>query len=102
MVHCKCPLSGVKRTCQLHCEMSAFDPKRTSEWFQTTPSKAPVLASTMVDPECRGSNEAARIHHALERRGGNLAFCRAGAADCDACGRLASRRICQARPSHCA
>jgi len=25
-----CPLLGVKRTCRLHCEMSAFDPKRTS------------------------------------------------------------------------
>ena len=24
-----CPLSGVKRTWRLHCEMSAFDPKRT-------------------------------------------------------------------------
>src|SRR5215475_2016135 len=24
--------SGVKRTCRLHCEMSAFDPKRTSPW----------------------------------------------------------------------
>jgi heterodisulfide reductase subunit A-like polyferredoxin len=32
--HCKidvqCPLLGVKRTCRLHCEMSAYDPKRTS------------------------------------------------------------------------
>jgi hypothetical protein len=26
----RCPLSGVKRTCPLRCEMSAFDPKRTS------------------------------------------------------------------------
>src|SRR5262249_23945638 len=24
-----CPLLGVKRTCRLHCKMSAFDPKRT-------------------------------------------------------------------------
>jgi hypothetical protein len=29
LLHCKCPLSGVKRTCRLHCEMSAYDPKRT-------------------------------------------------------------------------
>ena len=27
-MHCKCPLSGVKRTWRLHCEMSAYDPKR--------------------------------------------------------------------------
>jgi hypothetical protein len=26
----ECPLLGVKRTLRLHCEMSAFDPKRTS------------------------------------------------------------------------
>src|SRR5512139_2091655 len=25
----ECPLSRVKRTCRLHCEMSANDPKRT-------------------------------------------------------------------------
>ena len=25
----QCPLSGVKRTCRLHCEMSAYDQKRT-------------------------------------------------------------------------
>src|SRR5262245_30375220 len=30
LVHCKCPLSGVKRTWRLRCEMSAYDPKRTS------------------------------------------------------------------------
>src|SRR5262245_4428016 len=30
--------------------MSAIDPKRTSKCFQTTPSKAPVLATTMADP----------------------------------------------------
>ena len=30
LVHCKCPLSGVKRTWRLHCGMSANDPKRTS------------------------------------------------------------------------
>ena len=29
MVQCKCPLSGAKRTWQLHCKMSANDPKRT-------------------------------------------------------------------------
>jgi hypothetical protein len=25
----ECPLSEVKRTCRLHCELSAYDPKRT-------------------------------------------------------------------------
>ena len=30
LVHCKCPLSGVKRTCLLALHMSAYDPKRTS------------------------------------------------------------------------
>jgi hypothetical protein len=29
LVHCKCPLSGVKRTCLLALHMSAYDPKRT-------------------------------------------------------------------------
>ena len=29
-----CPLSGVKRTSRLRCEMSAYDPKRTSERFR--------------------------------------------------------------------
>src|SRR5215831_12778294 len=28
-LHRKCPLSGVKRTWRLHCEMFAYDPKRT-------------------------------------------------------------------------
>jgi hypothetical protein len=30
LVHCKCPLSGVKRTCRFALQMSAFDPKRSS------------------------------------------------------------------------
>ena len=29
----RCPLSGVKRTSRLHCKMSAFDPKRTSQAY---------------------------------------------------------------------
>ena len=29
LVHCTCPLSGVKRTCRVALHMSAFDPKRT-------------------------------------------------------------------------
>ena len=28
LVHCKCPLSGVKRTCHFALQMSAYDPKR--------------------------------------------------------------------------
>src|SRR5262245_39640762 len=27
-MHCTCLLLGVKRTCRLHCEMFAYDPKR--------------------------------------------------------------------------
>src|SRR5262249_19026848 len=38
-LHRKCPLSGVKRTCPFALHMSAFDPKRTSEWLPTTPFK---------------------------------------------------------------
>jgi hypothetical protein len=30
LVHCKCPLSGVKRTWPIAVQMSAYDPKRTS------------------------------------------------------------------------
>jgi hypothetical protein len=30
LVHCTCPLLGVKRTWGLHCGMSASDPKGTS------------------------------------------------------------------------
>ena len=30
LVHCTCPLSGVKRTCRFALQMSAYDPKRTS------------------------------------------------------------------------
>jgi hypothetical protein len=29
LVHCTCPLSGVKRTFRFALHMSAFDPKRT-------------------------------------------------------------------------
>ena len=28
LVHCTCPLLGVKRTCLFALQMSAFDPKR--------------------------------------------------------------------------
>ena len=35
LVHCKCPLLGVKRTLLLHRSMSAYDPKRT--WADFTP-----------------------------------------------------------------
>ena len=34
-LHCKCPLSGAKRTCRFALHMSAFDPKRTSASDQT-------------------------------------------------------------------
>ena len=30
LVHCTCPLLGVKRTCRFALQMSAYDPKRTS------------------------------------------------------------------------
>src|SRR5262245_64779812 len=29
LLHCTCPLSGVKRTCPFALHMSAYDPKRT-------------------------------------------------------------------------
>jgi hypothetical protein len=28
-LHCTCPLSGVKRTCRIALQISAYDPKRT-------------------------------------------------------------------------
>jgi hypothetical protein len=34
LVHCTCPLSGVKRTLRIGRRMSAFDPKRTSNLGQ--------------------------------------------------------------------
>src|SRR5262249_1876696 len=37
----ECPLSGVKRTWRLHCEMSANDPKRTL--LSTEQSDAPTI-----------------------------------------------------------
>ena len=46
LVHCTCPLSGVKRTCRFALHMSAFDPKRTS--------RLPVDVSVLRYPQQRG------------------------------------------------
>jgi hypothetical protein len=46
LVHCTCPLSGVKRTCLFALQMSANDPKRTSAVF----SQLAALARAMGRP----------------------------------------------------
>ena len=43
LVHCTCPLLGVKRTCRFALQMSAFDPKRTSAGTQSITSSAATI-----------------------------------------------------------
>jgi hypothetical protein len=43
----RCPLSGVKQTCRLHCGMSAFDPKRT---FGLIVTRRPASQSVRLQP----------------------------------------------------
>src|SRR5215831_9307132 len=50
LVHCTCPLSGVKRTCPFALQMSAFDPKRTS------PFHTPDFGDTIYGLQLRGHN----------------------------------------------
>ena len=40
----QCPLLGVKRTCRLHCVMSANDPKRTSPCTGSEAGFSPIKA----------------------------------------------------------
>src|SRR5262249_54088504 len=54
LVHCTCPLLGVKRTCRLPCEMSPIDPKRTLLGLTPYPPSMLVLADRMPCPEPRG------------------------------------------------
>src|SRR5262245_25654163 len=44
LVHCTCPLSGVKRTWVSAVHMSAFDPKRTSSLNEPRLSRYDALA----------------------------------------------------------
>ena len=65
--HPKCPLSGVKRTCLIAAQMSAFDPKRTfSPWrkcsdLHSIEHRGEPLGATCsgaVEGENRGSSGA--------------------------------------------
>src|SRR5262245_34193473 len=68
MIVCGCllsrSLSGVKRTCLIAAQMSAFDPKRTwAKLFQVLCFVSPVRL-------CGGGHEATRISRCFDRCGG--------------------------------
>src|SRR5262245_61413239 len=72
MAVCGSPLSrsllGVKRTCPLALNMSAYDPKRTL----VAPSSARVFIVTMPVLGLAGEgNATTRVHYVSRRRGGN-------------------------------
>jgi hypothetical protein len=47
LVHCTCPLLGVKRTSTCALQMSAFDPKRTYLWLRLTLSRLVVCIAML-------------------------------------------------------
>src|SRR5262245_26716326 len=81
MTVCGSPLSwsllGVKQTLRFAAHMSAFDPKRTlmlqshlSECFLSVCSFSTIRCPILT---VRDDDEAARVHHASQLRGGDLA-----------------------------
>src|SRR6476620_2626876 len=76
-----CPLSwslsGVKQTSLVAAHMSAFDPKRTL-MLQNQLSECSLSVCSFATIQCpiltvRDDDEAARVHHASQLRGGDLA-----------------------------
>src|SRR5262245_43250562 len=81
MTVCRCPLSrsllGVKRTSFVAAHMSACDPKRTL-MLQNHLSECSLSVCSFSTIRCpiltvRDDDEAARVHHASQLRGGDLA-----------------------------
>ena len=80
LVHCTCPLLGVKRTCLFAPQMSAFDPKRTLAAHRGNgfdagfiPYQTSRLNRYDVVSRAWGGHAATRVHRALRRCGGRLA-----------------------------
>src|SRR5262249_29690262 len=67
LVHCTCPLSGVKRTCLFALHLSAFDPKRT-----LTSSSASLSRYKRRGP-LRRAYATAPLHHTSRRHSNALA-----------------------------
>src|SRR4029434_324681 len=70
-------LSGVKRTWLVAAHMSAFDPKRTL-MLQNHLWECSLSVCSLATIRCpiltvRNDDEAARVHHASQLRGGDLA-----------------------------
>jgi hypothetical protein len=70
-------LLGVKRTSPFAAHMSAFDPKRTL-MLQTHLWECSLSVCSLATIRCpiltvRDDDEAARVHHASQLRGGDLA-----------------------------
>ena len=68
---------GVKRTCFFALHMSAYDPKRTL-MLQNHLSECSLSVCSFATIQCpiltvRDDDEAARVHHASQLRGGDLA-----------------------------
>src|SRR5262245_8181697 len=75
VVHCTCPLLGVKRTWRFAAHMSPFDPKRTGAKLMTNLQGVPDhLIMVHRDYQVhRGGNEAARFHQSCSRFGARMA-----------------------------
>src|SRR5262249_19922792 len=52
LVHCTCPLLGVKRTWPIAAQMSASDPKRTLDLIKVGPVANPPRAAPPVNFLC--------------------------------------------------
>src|SRR5262245_16581708 len=64
LLRCMSPLLGVKRTWRLHCEMSAFDPKRT---FGLSLNGLRLDGYDALSKALGASNETARVHRHTRR-----------------------------------
>src|SRR5262245_8401073 len=71
LLHCTCPLSGVKRTWRFALQMFAFDPKRTS----CGPLTSFIRPVTMGVLSLRPVDETPRFHHTSWRCRSCVAAC---------------------------
>src|SRR5262249_33779112 len=72
LVHCTCPLSGVKRTWRLRCGMTLIPKADITEPFHYR------YLTRYHRPEIGGADEAARVHHIGGSCGGCPATWRTG------------------------
>src|SRR5262249_45033937 len=102
LLHCACPLPGVKRTCRFALHMSAYDPKRTSVRPETAPSRAQAQIATITCLSLGGDDEATPIHTFHRWRGSGVSIRFTCAASSNARDRISRYEIAYCRRAvHC-